>query len=211
VNVDGGSLDPHSRGLSENEATARLNSEGPNTLPQADRRTFIRIVLEILREPMFALLLGAAVIYLVLGDLKEAVVLGIFACTSVLIAVVQESRTERVLESLRDLTSPRALVIRDGIEKRIAGVDVVRGDLVILAEGDRVPADATVLAAHDLQCDESLLTGSALRSRASTPNRHGCACRRGGWSATLLPSASASARSRLCCMVCGAADGSMHC
>ncbi len=114
---------------------------------------------------MFALLLGARRIYLVLGDLKEAVVLGLFACTSVLIAVVQEARTERVLESLRDLTSPRALVIRDGVEKRIAGADVVRGDLVILAEGDRVPADATVLAAHDLQCDESLLTGEAVPVR----------------------------------------------
>ena len=114
--MDGDS--PDIQGLSEKEAAARLKSEGPNNLPQADRRTFIRIVLEILREPMFALLLGAAAIYLVLGDLKEAIVLGIFACTSVLIAVVQESRTERVLKSLRDLTSPRALVIRDGVEKR---------------------------------------------------------------------------------------------
>jgi len=161
--MDGGSLDI--RGLSEKEAAARLKAEGPNTLPQADRRTFARIILEILREPMFALLLGAAAIYLVLGDLKEAVVLGIFACTSVLIAVVQETRTERVLESLRDLTSPRALVIRDGNEKRISGAEVVRGDLVILAEGDRVPADATVLSAHDLQCDESLLTGEAVPVR----------------------------------------------
>ena len=163
--MDGGSQDPLSRGLCENEAARRLKTEGPNTLPQADHRTFIRIILEILHEPMFALLLGAAVIYLLLGDLKEAVVLGIFACTSVLIAVVQESRTERVLESLRDLTSPRALVIRDGVEKRIAGAEVVRGDLVILAEGDRVPADATVLAAHDLHCDESLLTGEAVPVR----------------------------------------------
>jgi Ca2+-transporting ATPase len=163
--VDGGSRDPLSRGLSENEAAARLKAEGPNTLPQADRRTFIRIILEILREPMFALLLGAAVIYLLLGDLKEAVVLGLFACTSVFIAVVQESRTERLLESLRDLISPRALVIRDGAEKRIAGAEVVRGDLVVLAEGDRVPADATVLSAHDLQCDESLITGEAVPVR----------------------------------------------
>ena len=114
---------------------------------------------------MFALLLGAAAIYLVLGDFREAVVLAIFASTSVVIAVVQESRTERVLESLRDLTSPRALVVRDGVEKRIAGAEVVRGDLVILAEGDRVPADATVLSAHDLQCDELLLTGEALPVR----------------------------------------------
>ena len=168
-----GSADVVSQGLSGREAAARLTAEGPNTLPQGDRRTFLRIVFEILREPMFALLLGAAVIYLVLGDLKEAVVLGIFACTSVLIAVVQESRTERVLESLRDLTSPRALVIRDGIEQRIAGAGVVRGDLVILVEGDRVPADATVLAAHDLQCDESLLTGEAVPVRkAVSPGAH---------------------------------------
>ena len=79
--------------------------------------------------------------------------------------MVQETGTERVLESLCDLTSPRALVIRDGIEQRIAGAEVVRGDLVILAEGDRVPADATVLSAHDLQCDESLLTGEAVPVR----------------------------------------------
>src|SRR5262249_38994332 len=145
VSVGGGSQDPLCRGLAEKEAAARLKTEGPNTLPQANRRTFVSIVFEILREPMFALLLGAVVIYLVLGDPKEAVVLGLFACTSVFIAVIQEARTERVLESLRDLTSPRALVVRDGVEKRIAGAEVVRGDLVILAEGDRVPADATVL------------------------------------------------------------------
>jgi Ca2+-transporting ATPase len=177
--MDGDTPDMVPRGLSEQEATGRLKREGPNTLPQTDRRSFGRIILEILREPMFALLLGAAAIYLVLGDFKEAVVLAIFASTSVLIAVVQEARTERVLESLRDLTSPRALVIRDGVEKRIAGAEVVRGDLVILAEGDRVPADATVLSAHDLLCDESLLTGEAVPVRkiaaaeAAPPRRPG--------------------------------------
>jgi Ca2+-transporting ATPase len=177
--MGGGTLGSRSRGLSGQEAAARLKAEGPNTLPQADRRTFGRIILEILREPMFALLLGAAAIYLALGDLREAAVLAIFASTSVLIAVVQEARTERVLESLRDLTSPRALVIRDGSEKRIAGAEVVRGDVAILAEGDRVPADATVLSAHDLLCDESLLTGEAVPVRkiaapdAVSPSRPG--------------------------------------
>ena len=175
----GGSTDILLRGLSEREAASRLKAEGPNTLPQSDRRTYGRIVVEVLREPMFALLLGAAAIYLVLGDLTEAIVLAIFASTSVLIAVVQEARTERVLESLRDLTSPRALVIRDGAERRIAGAEVVRGDLVILAEGDRVPADGFVLSAHDLHCDESLLTGEAVPVRkiavrsASPPGRPG--------------------------------------
>ncbi len=150
-----------SRGLTARQAAERLATEGPNVLPRSESRSFFRIAIETVREPMFALLLSAGAIYLVLGDLKEALILFLFACTSVGIAVIQEARTERVLESLRDLTSPRALVIRDGTEQRIAGSDVVRGDLIVLAEGDRVPADATVLAAHDLTTDESLLTGES--------------------------------------------------
>lgn len=152
-------------GLTSREAAARLKAEGPNLLPRPDRRTFWRIVGEVLREPMFALLLGAGAVYLVLGELRDALILFLFACTSVGIAIVQEARTERVLESLRDLTSPRALVIRDGREMRVAGAELVRGDLVILAEGDRVPADATVFLAHDLMTDESLLTGEAVPVR----------------------------------------------
>lgn len=94
---------------------------------------------------MLALLIGGGVIYLALGDLNEAIVLLVFASLSVAITVVQETRTEHVLEALRDLTSPRALVIRDGERVRIAGRDVVRGDLIVLAEGDRVPADAVLV------------------------------------------------------------------
>jgi Ca2+-transporting ATPase len=153
------------RGLSETNAQERLKAEGPNELPQPDRRTPLRIIFEVMREPMLALLLGGGVIYLVLGDLKEALILLIFATLSVVITVVQETRTERVLEALRGLTSPRALVIRDGERKRIAGRDVVRGDLVVLAEGDRVPADAVLLQSHDLQTDESLLTGESVPVR----------------------------------------------
>jgi Ca2+-transporting ATPase len=121
------------RGLSEADAQTRLKTHGYNELPRANRRTPFRIVLEVLREPMLALLLGGGIIYLVLGDPQEAVILLAFASMSVLITVVQEARTERVLEALRDLTSPRALVIRDGERKRIAGREVVRGDLVVLA------------------------------------------------------------------------------
>ncbi len=114
---------------------------------------------------MLALLLGGGAIYLALGDLKEALILLAFATMSVLITVVQETRTERVLEALRDLTSPRALVIRDGERKRIAGREVVRGDFVVLVEGDRVPADAVLIQGHDLQTDESLLTGESVPVR----------------------------------------------
>src|SRR3954452_1456651 len=133
------------RGLSEADAQTRLKAEGYNELPRPDRRTSLRIVLEVIREPMLALLLGGGAIYLALGDLKEATILLVFATMSVLITVVQETRTERVLETLRDLTSPRALVIRDGVRKRITGREVVRGDVLLLAEGDRVPADAVII------------------------------------------------------------------
>ncbi len=152
-------------GLSAAEAERRLRADGYNELPQANRRTPLRIVIEVLREPMLALLIGGGLIYLLLGDIKEAVILLVFACLSVAITVVQEARTERVLEALRDLTSPRALVIRDGERRRIPGREVVRGDVVILAEGDRVPADARLTSAEDLQADESLLTGESVPVR----------------------------------------------
>ena len=113
-------------GLSEADAQARLHAEGRNELPQPDRRTPFRIAIEVLREPMLALLLIGGIVYLALGDLKEAIILVAFATMSIVITVVQEMRTERVLEALRDLTSPRALVIRDGQRRRIAGRDVVR-------------------------------------------------------------------------------------
>ena len=153
------------RGLSDAEAQVRLRIEGYNELPRPDRRTPLRIVLEVLREPMLALLLGGGAVYLALGDLKEALILLVFATLSVLITVVQETRTERVLEALRDLTSPRALVIRNGERRRIAGREVVRGDVVVLAEGDRVPADAVLAQSRDLQTDKSLLTGESVPVR----------------------------------------------
>ena len=165
-------------GLSEQEAASRLKADGFNELARAGRRTSFRIVLEVLREPMLALLLGGGVLYLLLGSPDEALILLAFALFSIVITVVQESRTERVLEALRDLTSPRALVIRGGERKRIAGREVVRGDLVVLAEGDRVPADARLLEVNDLQTDESLLTGESVpvrkvASAASPPARPG--------------------------------------
>ena len=102
------------KGLSSIEAARRLAAEGPNQLPKPQQRNLWRIALDVLREPMFALLMAGGVIYWLLGDRLEAALLLIFASISVSITLVQESRSERVLESLRDLASPRALVIRDG-------------------------------------------------------------------------------------------------
>jgi Ca2+-transporting ATPase len=150
------------KGLSSAEAAARLAAEGPNALPVPGRHGLAAIALGVLREPMFLLLLAATGIYLVLGDVREAMVLGASIVGVIGITVAQERKAERALEALRDLSSPRAMVLRDGERKRIAGREVVRGDLLILAEGDRVPADARLIAATDLTADESLLTGESL-------------------------------------------------
>ncbi len=153
------------QGLTQAEAAARLTAEGSNELPRVGQRQLPRILRDVLSEPMFSLLLGSGVIYLLLGDTLEALLLLVFASLSVAIAVIQETRSEHVLDALRDLTSPRALVVRDGERCRIAGHEVVRGDIIILSEGDRVPADAMLLEARELQIDESLLTGESLPVR----------------------------------------------
>ncbi|HEY4637153.1 MAG TPA: HAD-IC family P-type ATPase, partial [Burkholderiales bacterium] len=159
---DGGKVTLTPSGLSSEEAKRRLAAEGRNTLPGAGQRSALAIALEVLREPMFLLLVAGALIYLLLGDVREAAVLGASIVVVMAITVAQERKSERALEALRDLSSPRALVVRDGAPLRIAGADVVRGDLMILAEGDRVPADAGLSAANDLMVDESLLTGESL-------------------------------------------------
>jgi len=149
-------------GLTAQAAAERLAAEGANELPAAGRRSVLRIVFEVLREPMLALLLAGGFAYLLLGDLAEALILLAFATFSVVVTVIQEVRTEHVLEALRDLSAPRALVIRDGTRIRIAGREVVRDDLIVLEQGDRVAADAVLIEAADLQTDESLLTGESL-------------------------------------------------
>ncbi len=167
-------------GLSQADAQARLQAEGFNELPMGDGRGILRIVVDVLREPMFSLLLAAGGIYLVLGDLGEAIVLLAFATLSVLITVVQETRSERVLAALRDQASPRALVIRDGERRRIPGREVVRGDTIVVLEGDRIPADAVVLSAGSLVVDESLLTGESVPVNKSAGDTVAAMARPGG-------------------------------
>jgi len=153
------------RGLSETEAADRLRTEGWNELPSAKPRNVAVIAFEIVRQPIFLLLAAAGSIYLMLGDRGEALMLLGFVFVVIGITLYQERKTERALEALRDLSSPRALVIRDGFRRRIAGRGVVRDDLLVLSEGDRVPADAVVLSANDLSADESLLTGESVPVR----------------------------------------------
>jgi Ca2+-transporting ATPase len=159
-------------GLTRAEAAGRLARDGPNTLPDPDRRSFWRILVEVLREPMFALLLAGGAVYLAIGELRESLVLLAFATLSVSIAVVQGLRSERVLEALRDLTEPQATVVREGERIRIPSAELVRGDIVAIAEGERAPADAVLRAGDEVEADESLLTGESVpvRKRLGEPS-----------------------------------------
>ena len=154
-----------SQGLSDTVAAERLRLEGPNELPTARPKSTLRIAAEVLREPMFLLLIATGAVYLVLGSIEEAVALAASIFVVIGITLYQETKTERTLQALRDLSSPRALVIRDSQKKRIAGRDVVRGDILVLSEGDRVPADALVLSEINLTAEESLLTGESVPVR----------------------------------------------
>ena len=160
-------------GLSDSQAHERLTADGPNELPTAKPRGILAISVEVAREPMFVLLVAAGSVYLVMGQLGDALMLLAFVFVVMGITITQERRTERALEALRDLSSPRALVVRDGRQLRIAGREVVRGDLVLIAEGDRIPADAILRRDMNVSVDESLLTGESVpvRKRASTAAR----------------------------------------
>jgi len=167
-------------GLTEEQARARLQAEGPNELPAQKQRSLLAIGLEVAREPMFLMLVAAGGLYLLMGSLGDALMLLGFVFVVMAITIIQERRTERALEALRDLSSPRALVIRDGVHRRIAGREVVRGDLVVLAEGDRAPADGLLRRGINLSADESLLTGEAVPVRKTPSAEAGALDRPGG-------------------------------
>ena len=152
-------------GLSAATAAQRLRTHGPNELPSTKSRGILATALDVVREPMFLLLLACGSIYLFLGDVREALMLLGFVFVVLGITLYQERKTERALEALRDLSSPRALVVRDGKRSRIAGREVVPDDLLVVAEGDRIPADSVVLQATSLAIDESLLTGESVPVR----------------------------------------------
>jgi Ca2+-transporting ATPase len=180
------------QGLSAGQAREILAQGGPNELPQEHQRSVLRIILEALREPMLQLLLAAGVLYLFIGDLAEALILMGFATLSVGLVVVQESKTEKALSALKTLSSPGGFVIRDGVRLSIPGAEVVVGDIIVLVEGDRVPADAIVIETSDLQIDESLLTGESVPVRKKVSGTSQTDPRPGGddsphvWSGSLI-------------------------
>ena len=153
------------QGLTEQQVKQKIAAEGYNELPSSKPKSLIHIALGVFKEPMFLLLVACGALYLFLGDVQEGLMLLGFVFVIMGIEFYQEKKTEKALDALKDLASPRALVIREGVEKRIAGREVVTDDIMILQEGDRVPADALVLYSVNLSADESLLTGEPVPVR----------------------------------------------
>ncbi len=149
-------------GLTSEQARSRLALDGPNGLPASQRRGLLKLLVEIVTEPMFLLLLACGALYLVLGDPHEALMLLGFVFVIVAITFFQQRRSERALDALQDLSSPQALVMRDGKPVRIDSRELVVEDIVMLAEGDRVPADLRLMATSSLSVNESLLTGESM-------------------------------------------------
>lgn len=152
-------------GLSQKEAQKRMETEGYNELPSQKKQSGLSLLLHVLSEPMLLLLVGCGAVYFLMGEARDAMMLISFVVVVIGITFYQERKTEKTLEALRNLSSPRALVIRDGEQKKIPGREVVRGDIIIIREGDRVPADATLLSCENISVDESLLTGESVPVR----------------------------------------------
>jgi Ca2+-transporting ATPase len=148
-------------GLSEAEARLRLARDGPNRLPPPQHRTMAMAALAVLRQPMVLLLLSCTALYAVLGNAFDSAVLAVSVLVVAAISMSQELRTQHVLEALRDLSSPRSTVVRGGVMHRIASVELVEGDLLIVQEGDRMACDADLIRPHSVRTDESLLTGES--------------------------------------------------
>ncbi len=151
-----------SAGLSDAEALERLQRDGPNRLPPPEHHSLAGLLLRATVQPMPLLLLVCTLLYALLGDALDAVVLGVSIIGVVAISALQELRAQRVIEALRDLASPRSTVWRSGRLLRIASQDLVQGDRLVVQEGDRLACDATLLQAHGLRLDESLLTGESV-------------------------------------------------
>ncbi|MDZ4866141.1 MAG: cation-translocating P-type ATPase [Alphaproteobacteria bacterium] len=155
------------RGLSRAEAALRLAQFGPNELPGSKRRSVLRVALGVLMEPMFLLLAAAAGIYLVVGDIGEGLFLTAFAALTIALVVVQQRRSERALDALRAMAAPTARVAREGVTQSIPAREVVPGDLLLFAEGERIAADGVMRRGQGAHVDESLLTGESAPVRKS--------------------------------------------
>jgi Ca2+-transporting ATPase len=154
-------LAAHLHGLSEEEAASRLARYGRNIVREPRSRALHQIIFGTLREPMFLLLLAAAALYLTIGDLAEGLFLTAGAMLSLGLVIFQDARSERALKALNALAEPQARVIRNGVTRSVPSGELVPGDIVLLGEGGRIPADSVLVDGDALEVDESALTGES--------------------------------------------------
>jgi len=148
-------------GLTSGEAQRRQAQYGKNEWTAQKKEGFFKKILEVVLEPMFLLLLVAATIYFILGEPVDGAIMLVFVCVMIGIEAVQEWKTDKTLRALKDLSAPHTKVIRDGAEKQVPSSDLVPGDLMLISEGVKIPADGIIVCANDLCIDESSLTGEA--------------------------------------------------
>ncbi len=148
-------------GLTADEAKRLQEQFGKNELNPQKKESFFKKTLHIICEPMFLLLLVAATIYFLLGEPRDGIIMLIFVVGMISINVIQEWKTDKTLNALKDLSAPHVNVLRDGQEQTIASADLVPGDLMMIYEGVKIPADGVVVKCADLSVDESSLTGEA--------------------------------------------------
>jgi Ca2+-transporting ATPase len=158
------------RRLSSQDAAARLARDGGNTLPQRRPTALWRRIANQLRDPLVLVLLAAAGFTIATSDFTDAAVIVFVIVVNATVGVIQEVKAERAITALSQLTAPDARVIRDGVQRQMPAADIVVGDLLVLAEGDIVPADAYVVqAAAALLLDEAALTGEVRAGRQTAP------------------------------------------
>ncbi|MBN3752232.1 cation-translocating P-type ATPase [Paraburkholderia sp. Tr-20389] len=185
-------------GLTAVEVAALQAKYGPNVVASSSDRLWWRTVHDVLTEPMFLLLLIATALYGLLGDTPQAVTLLAFVVAVVLLTAFQSHRTASVLRALRDLSAPRAYVLRDGKRDSVSAAQLVPGDIVFVEEGAKVPADGTLMEAHELSVDESLLTGESI---AVDKSPHGTGGMPEGATSSLLFSGTMVVRGQGCMTV----------
>ena len=150
------------RGLSEAEAARRLAVNGPNEMKEARQKTWVENFLEQLNDPLIYVLMVAAAVSVFLKEVSDAVIIGVVVLVNAIVGMLQEGKARKALESLKKLTSPKAVVIRDGVRREIAASRLVTGDLVCLEAGCQVPADMRLIQSANLKIEESALTGESL-------------------------------------------------
>jgi P-type Ca2+ transporter type 2C len=149
-------------GLSEKEAAERIESYGPNRLPEEKRVSHVVILLRQFASPLIYILLIAAVVTFALKEYKDTIVIAAVLAFNAVIGFIQESRAEESVRALKKMIVPQARVLRDGKEKEIGSEQLVPGDIVLLASGAKVPADIRLVSTVEMRVDESLLTGESV-------------------------------------------------